>query len=179
MPAATGSKYDISIHVLRVEDDYKEVIACKSTHNFNPRPPCGGRPLFTISLNYDLAFQSTSSVWRTTLEWLKEEHATIFQSTSSVWRTTMPLLTSTVLASFQSTSSVWRTTYSPHKSALLPTISIHVLRVEDDRLFALLPSVNRYFNPRPPCGGRRGRAGGAHPGGVISIHVLRVEDDLA
>ena len=67
MPAATGSKYDISIHVLRVEDDYKEVIACKSTHNFNPRPPCGGRPLFTISLNYDLAFQSTSSVWRTTI----------------------------------------------------------------------------------------------------------------
>lgn len=38
-------------------------------------------------LAYSL-FQSPSSVWRTTLEWLKEEHATIFQSTSSVWRTT-------------------------------------------------------------------------------------------
>ena len=37
--------------------------------------------------------------------------------------------------------------------------------------------MNSYFNPRPPCGGRRLRS---YPLGVqisISIHVLRVEDD--
>ena len=79
-------------------------------------------------------------------------------------------------------------------------ISIHVLRVEDDREEFNHAIQKVDFNPRPPCGGRRIRAhpstdgihfnprppcGGRppvhcpdsrkHP---ISIHVLRVEDDI-
>ena len=124
---------------------------------------------------------------------------------------------------FQSTSSVWRTTKATTKAGEISEISIHVLRVEDDPLFCKSPSVIfvfqstssvwrttgrrkntkcalwSYFNPRPPCGGRRYRCtpcesayafqstssvwrttGCALLGGQpieISIHVLRVEDD--
>ena len=35
-------------------------------------------------------------------------------------------------------------------------ISIHVLRVEDDSKVKSLRLPDRYFNPRPPCGGRPG-----------------------
>ena len=78
---------------------------------------------------------------------------------------------------FQSTSSVWRTTCIYIRIMGAIRISIHVLRVEDDRtkssswisrtLFQSTSSVWRttiflafckltlwYFNPRPPCGGR-------------------------
>ena len=82
--------------------------------DFNPRPPCGGRPI--------------------------PPHGK------------MPLRT------FQSTSSVWRTTFQ--RLPWLPPvkISIHVLRVEDDPGFYPGRRCSSYFNPRPPCGGRRSRA---------------------
>ena len=35
----------ISIHVLRVEDDFGLLVLRSVHHDFNPRPPCGGRPL--------------------------------------------------------------------------------------------------------------------------------------
>ena len=105
-------------------------------------------------LAYSL-FQSPSSVWRTTLEWLKEEHATIFQSTSSVWRTTANL----------------------RRIDAMEPISIHVLRVEDDKVALKIWRCRLHFNPRPPCGGRLIATVGAAATGWISIHVLRVEDD--
>ena len=81
-------------------------------------------------------FQSTSSVWRTTA--CQKNGLTIdqqFQSTSSVWRTTGDFLMQPYLNIFQSTSSVWRTTYNPPKCSTLNIISIHVLRVEDNPYF--------------------------------------------
>ena len=57
---------------------------------------------------------------------------------------------------FQSTSSVWRTTTLTIASDTGPqAISIHVLRVEDDRRPVRNGHYPRDFNPRPPCGGRR------------------------
>ena len=78
---------------------------------------------------------------------------------------------------FQSTSSVWRTTIQVYTLRIRICISIHVLRVEDDRLRSSWRPADRNFNPRPPCGGRRVRliCIGKHI--LISIHVLRVEDD--
>ena len=35
---------DISIHVLRVEDDHPQQCHSCPVRDFNPRPPCGGRP---------------------------------------------------------------------------------------------------------------------------------------
>ena len=57
----------ISIHVLRVEDDAKPPVLCWLLSNFNPRPPCGGRRDRTNFAPKAKTFQSTSSVWRTTL----------------------------------------------------------------------------------------------------------------
>ena len=155
-PAMRALTEHISIHVLRVEDDANKAVRAAKDKNFNPRPPCGGRPLFRGGLPKNKGFQSTSSVWRTTPERLKcvakrlisihvlrveddtarkgmTEHKQAFQSTSSVWRTT------------------W--THCPKSRRLIN------------------------FNPRPPCGGRPRECNRwlHRPG--ISIHVLRVEDD--
>ena len=56
---------------------------------------------------------------------------------------------------FQSTSSVWRTTGADGDDVVKAIISIHVLRVEDDCFPAGYEAQRDYFNPRPPCGGRR------------------------
>ena len=78
---------------------------------FNPRPPCGGRLCTRNSWPPAAAFQSTSSVWRTTL---------------------LPVHCPQQRLQFQSTSSVWRTTKVVRGSKVVGAISIHVLRVEDD-----------------------------------------------
>ena len=39
-----SEKCFISIHVLRVEDDSSVTVQRMQSRNFNPRPPCGGRP---------------------------------------------------------------------------------------------------------------------------------------
>ena len=41
--------YEISIHVPRVEDDSLDCSTTYQTADFNPRPPCGGRPV-TVTL---------------------------------------------------------------------------------------------------------------------------------
>ena len=101
----------ISIHVLRVEDDRAASRRARRTTYFNPRPPCGGRPTQTKQTEDGKIFQSTSSVWRTT----------IFN----------------------------------HINVAHAQISIHVLRVEDDLSPYKVYYIRRYFNPRPPCGGRQ------------------------
>ena len=57
---------NISIHSLRVEGDGG--VQCSFFHlsDFNPLPPCGGRPLIVHYLRPKTLFQSTPSVWRET-----------------------------------------------------------------------------------------------------------------
>ena len=62
-------------------------------------------------------------------------------------------------------------------SSSVYSISIHVLRVEDDLCIAWTLSGVVNFNPRPPCGGRQSPVPPPEKGQEISIHVLRVEDD--
>ena len=65
-PSAAQRPPAISIHVPRVEDDIDERQLVDELHNFNPRPPCGGR-LYGVEWWFcDKSFQSTSPVWRTT-----------------------------------------------------------------------------------------------------------------
>ena len=56
----------ISIHVLRAEDDELFRVIVDFQLDFNPRPPCGGRPESAPLGPPPLVFQSTSSVRRTT-----------------------------------------------------------------------------------------------------------------
>ena len=95
----------ISIHSLRVEGDYTCLTQITHFKNFNPLPPCGGRPAVPRQANVlsdfnplppcggrlwsaDLitpinVFQSTPSVWRETAA-LCEDHVTLFISIHSL-----------------------------------------------------------------------------------------------
>ena len=101
---------------------------------------------------------------------------------------------------FQSTPPVWGATPLIEALVLRIAISIHTPRVGGDLRDTTPPTATTYFNPRPPCGGRRSAPGlqynekefqstppvwGATrgpsnipPGGPISIHAPRVGGDL-
>ena len=145
---------NISIHVLRVEDDSSLPLMVPSTPNFNPRPPCGGRLSVGTSKAVNITFQSTSSVWRTTAGSTRRAHARLISI--HVLRVEDDICHKSPFA-FQSISiHVLRVEDDAQKSPLLlhTSISIHVLRVEDDRGYGKTGARCAYFNPRPPCGGR-------------------------
>ena len=216
-------------------------------HDFNPRPPWGGRRFTTLAKTWDLSFQSTPSVGRATIDcddgavWLKNFNPrppwggrlrtcpllpcprATFQSTPSVGRATIALTgsiqtrkyisihalrgegdlpktrTSAPTIPFQSTPSVGRATLSPCKIPCRTSISIHALRGEGDARRSYHGNDNYNFNPRPPWGGRPkensltkaaqtfqstpsvGRAtaltGSIQTRKYISIHALRGEGD--
>ena len=191
----------ISIHVLRVEDDHSDFMRCAVGFYFNPRPPCGGRRRCHAELRGDQRFQSTSSVWRTTVA-----DAGIGNGDPD----------------FNPRPPCGGRPGAKSADTAAQKISIHVLRVEDDgregggagdepdfnprppcggrrrivhrqhsmfQQFQSTSSVWRTtlappcvrgaadFNPRPPCGGRPGLGWAAQMRPYISIHVLRVEDD--
>ena len=82
----------ISIHSLRVEGDDITPPDKRRDSDFNPLPPCGGRPRKRPFELANLSFQSTPSVWRETGYKCGFEKLTRFQSTPSVWRETIWLL---------------------------------------------------------------------------------------
>ena len=130
-------------------------------------------------LAYSL-FQSPSSVWRTTE--VIEDCKPLLQISIPVLRVEDDLAwkpSGTQQTEFQSPSSVWRTTHGLHRQGRVGVISIPVLRVEDDASGCRLRPRPVYFNPRPPCGGRRRLDADFGLGLFISIPVLRVEDDMA
>ena len=123
--------------------------------DFNPLPPCGGRP------GYDTMTAA-------------EKH---FNPLPPCGGRHPRCNTTHRRKVFQSTPSVWRETSECTRSARSDTISIHSLRVEGDASCARLTRREWNFNPLPPCGGRPPSyvvALGASP---ISIHSLRVEGD--
>ena len=107
----SGQAKNISIHVLRVEND---AFRGRST----------GRRLI---------FQSTSSVWRTTAVCLCIGHQVgISIHVLRVEDDVTDWVTVDTTTIFQSTSSVWRTTGKGGQNHRTAKISIPVLRVEDD-----------------------------------------------
>jgi len=57
---------EISIHALRAEGDRQSLTSATHLVYFNPRPPCGGRPVDEMQKIVMLTFQSTPSVRRAT-----------------------------------------------------------------------------------------------------------------
>ena len=122
----------ISIHVLREEDDSISHASYIDQSYFNPRPPRGGRlqQFFPPAGTADFNPRPPRGGRPTKLRMHTPKQ--LFQSTSSARRTTTfcPAATFTIF------------------------ISIHVLREEDDRDRRIFMLKLRYFNPRPPRGGR-------------------------
>ena len=102
----------ISIHVPRVEDDAERRSSAGCVLNFNPRPPCGGRPSVTSQ---------------------DRERNTHFNPRPPCGGRHAANNTRDIIdAIFQSTSPVWRTTLLGEIMLTGKDISIHVPRVEDD-----------------------------------------------
>ena len=172
-------------------------------NNFNPLPPCGGRPVTYSNDLIDVRFQSTPSVWRETAADGSSYSALPCISIHSlrVEGDILGVLETRWHIIFQSTPSVWRETGENHAVCIVYSISIHSLRVEGDRSFhnfgfrskkfQSTPSVwretsgatrlrtgGKNFNPLPPCGGRHSHTHTLIVCSNISIHSLRVEGDL-
>ena len=144
---------------------------------FNPRPPCGGRPQVNFKAGGGLSFQSTSSVWRTTVPGKCPGAAgTDFNPRPPCGRRQVPAGSQHPQPPFQSASSVWRTTVTNRFWPLAGRISIHVLRVEDDRGRLHMAAGGgisiHVLRVKDDC-----RLSAPRPAPQISIHVLRVEDD--
>ncbi len=149
------------------------------TFNFNPHPPCGGRPpllynttqLQAISIHTLHAEGDLKSMIRC-------QSRLEFQSTPSMRRATGASLI------YQPK----RYDFNPHPPCggrLLLTcswfsfsfISIHTLHAEGDKINKNAIKRKGYFNPHPPCGGRRAVIRGEYGNGEISIHTLHAEGD--
>ena len=124
----------ISIHALRAEGDFTPPQISPQRPYFYPRPPCGGRPLQppVKGLAPDLisihALRAEGDRYRIAVDVQAFE--------------------------FLSTPSVRRATCRGRPCHRGRHISIHALRAEGDSSSSVLPSINVYFYPRPPCGGR-------------------------
>ena len=123
----------VSIHALLAESDSKTGWKVGPSVGFNPRPPCGERPVSMWLLSTFLLFQSTPSLRRATGQ-LQQPfqhpevsiHALLAESDHHV----RPFQSGGIV--FQSTPSLRRATI--HRGRGLPAAS--------------------GFNPRPPCGER-------------------------
>ena len=192
----------ISIHSLRVEGDCR--CGCRGTWrgNFNPLPPCGGRLLNECCSGCHVLFQSTPSVWRETAlpaccsrrqsyfnplppcggrrqRCFAGSSVPGFQSTPSVWRETDKHRNRVRPRLFQSTPSVWRETRCGARREWIEVFQSTPSVWRETALPACCSRRQSYFNPLPPCGGRRTSAGGVQGWSGISIHSLRVEGDHA
>ena len=78
---------------------------------------------------------------------------------------------------FLSTPSARRATSAAVLEQCIAEISIHALREEGDRPRRKCASVQRYFYPRPPRGGRLHSLQVHRADAEISIHALREEGD--
>ena len=124
--------------------------------NFNPRPPCGGRP------------QAPGKAW---VDMFISIHVLRVEDDVDDFGHVLSFF------GFQSTSSVWRTTRNLSAGSCGYNISIHVLHVEDDALSMPAMVQRTIFQSTSSVWRTTLFRAGRCAGNGISIHVLRVEDD--
>ena len=146
---------------------------------FNPRTPCGVRPVTPGAIRRTYRFQSTHSLRSATGEPTTKQTKNMFQSTHSLRSATLPvafLLWSSCrfnprtpcgvrpdgdrvkvyLKGFQSTHSLRSATRIDRAGAKSNTVSIHALLAECDPPSLYHSGRLFRFNPRTPCGVRHG-----------------------
>ena len=124
--------------------------------NFNPRSPCGERPLAVVIFCAQIHFNPRSPCGERRNVLNAPEFPALFQSTLPVWGATTsgraPLRRA---LTFQSTLPVWGAT------SLAGSYTMYLI----------------YFNPRSPCGERPHSRRLHHRKLAISIHAPRVGSD--
>ena len=124
----------ISIHAPRVGRDITPLVRNGGCRNFNPRAPCGARPVWAamprgILRDFNPRAPCGARRRSSRREW---QHRTTFQSTRPVWGATR--------------SPTWRSCSSRYFNPRAPCGARHGRRA-DHQLY-------RHFNPRAPCGAR-------------------------
>ena len=191
----------ISIHAPRVGRDSTPMVYHVGGKYFNPRAPCGARPITLCGNGYYLVFQSTRPVWGATgrkHDPLHTEHhfnprapcgarrdpdggdaggSAISIHAPRVGRDQMGLAKGKKKEAFQSTRPVWGATARLTSVIAESSISIHAPRVGRDCFWRSINSTGHYFNPRAPCGARQNEDIDENGNEVISIHAPRVGRD--
>ena len=119
------------------------------THDFNPRAPCGARRGVLVKKVDAVTFQSTRPMRGAT-----------FSNASQVGG-----------ALFQSTRPMRGATLTDRRSHRMTRISIHAPHAGRDRGDRPADGERVNFNPRAPCGARRGWPPPPAPRARISIHA--------
>ena len=167
----------ISIHAPRAGSDHAHDSPVRAIVNFNPRSPCGERPVMWIMVAPPVRFQSTLPVrgatrntHTDTSDQLISIHAPRagsdiahllqlanlrdFNPRSPCGERLTRNYTSPAINQFQSTLPVRGATQVLAASQGKQSISIHAPRAGSDDRPATLPGVPMNFNPRSPCGER-------------------------
>ena len=170
----------ISIHAPRVGCDVDCAVFGGNKLHFNPRTPCGVRQAPSSRIVKSNQFQSTHPVWGATgvricgcsfvrisihaprvgcdpffQVWVSASIQ--FQSTHPVWGATRSNpSTASYAVLFQSTHPVWGATRGNSHDYYSFVISIHAPRVGCDYYICVIGPGSCHFNPRTPCGVRRG-----------------------
>ncbi len=148
--------FTISIHSLRVEGDECLALLLPPLCDFNPLPPCGGRPESNVYSPQFVLFQSTPSVWRETGDYqdsTTKEYAISIHSLrvegdySCFYGCFISIDISIHSLRVEGDGDTMR-------DRIEVDISIHSLRVEGDLLHRPSLHLHSNFNPLPPCGGR-------------------------
>ena len=122
----------ISIHAPLAGSDTVGIMVAASVWDFNPRSPCGERPLRGGKMVELSRFQSTLPLRGATLDFWMDSCVKIFQST-------LPLRGATTFVILDH---------------ITHTISIHAPLAGSDAFLPATIQPRRDFNPRSPCGER-------------------------
>ena len=168
----------ISIHAPRVGCDAAPRAGPATADNFNPRTPCGVRPLGYIPIASADQFQSTHPVWgATTAQGHSQPEGGHFNPRTPCGVRRRYIDRKLEAGEFQSTHPVWGATGSLPQciSRQLDFNPRTPCGVRHQPVWTGARCGN--FNPRTPCGVRQGVQDRAQNAVTISIHAPRVGCD--
>ena len=149
------SKGEVSIHALLAECDSEKHVQVFIRRSFNPRTPCGVRPVVLTNIAITLKFQSTHSL-RSATQYNNTIRKLQIVSIHALLAECDLMLLSSLRSStwFQSTHSLRSATFRGYPVRCGVPVSIHALLAECDRSRPRASFIIVSFNPRTPCGVR-------------------------
>ena len=175
-PLSLAQIREVSIHAPRVGRDSGRMIWTPPTSCFNPRAPCGARPLLFalavadtgfnprapcgarlfifMAIYLDTCFNPRAPCGARRIDERIAKVYRLFQSTRPVWGATLAVGHFVWLIEFQSTRPVWGATRHARRRLSRRRVSIHAPRVGRDSAPTERAADMTRFNPRAPCGAR-------------------------
>ena len=183
MRVATSTNLDhfvdvhISIHATHAGGDQAKAPASTARANFNPRHPCGWRPIPQFGGAGRIYFNPRHPCgWRLQRNVVKDGEK-IFQSTPPMRVATCMVKPTCSSGLFQSTPPMRVATSPCFTLSCATLISIHATHAGGDHIGESDMPFPINFNPRHPCGWRRGFRSRINEGLLISIHATHAGGD--